>query len=112
MQRNLAAATTGAYFGVMEAQQLLEVAKRRLDNAIVSHDIAASGYRQGLNDALDLYLARNQVERQQANYAQQKQTLTETIADLQLSLARYPDERMVIPGVLPVMTDPIPSGLP
>ena len=112
VQRNLAAATTGAYFGVMEARQLLEVAQRRLDNAIQSHDIAASGYRQGLNDALDLYLARNQVERQQANFAQQQQTLTEAIADLQLSLARYPDGRMEMPGALPVLTDPIPSGLP
>jgi len=112
VERDLAAVTTSAYFGVMEAKQLLEVARRRLDNAIQSHDIVASGYRQGLNDALDLYLARNQVERQQANFAQQEQTLTETIADLQLSLARYPDGRMDMPGELPVMTDPIPSGLP
>jgi NodT family efflux transporter outer membrane factor (OMF) lipoprotein len=101
VQRNLAAATTGAY--VMEAKQLLEVARRRLDNAIESHDIVASGYRQGLNDALDLYLARNQVERQQANFAQQQQTLTETI---------YPDGRIEMPGALPVIMDPIPSGLP
>ena len=112
VQRNLAAATTAAYFEVMEAKQLLEVAQRRLDNAIESHDIVASGYRQGLNDALDLYLARNQVERQQANYAQKEQAVSETIADLQLSLARYPDGRMEIPGMLPVLTKPIPSGLP
>jgi NodT family efflux transporter outer membrane factor (OMF) lipoprotein len=112
VQRNLAAATTAEYFGVMEAMQLLEVAQRRLDNAIQSHDIVASGYRQGLNDALDLYLARNQVERQQANYAQKEQAVSESIADLQLSLARYPDGRMEIPGMLPVLTEPIPSGLP
>ena len=112
VERDLAAATTSAYFGVMEAKQLLEVARRRLDNAIQTHDIVASGYRQGLNDALDLYLARNTVERQQANLAQKEQTLTETVADLQLSLARYPDGRMNMPGELPVMTDPIPSGLP
>ena len=112
VQRNLAATTTAAYFEVMEAKQLLEVAQRRLDNAIESHDIVASGYRQGLNDALDLYLARNQVERQQANYAQKEQAVSETIADLQLSLARYPDGRMEIPGMLPVLTKPIPSGLP
>jgi len=112
VQRNLAAATSGAYFDVMEARQLLEVAQRRLDNATQSHDIVASGYRMGLNDALDLYLARNQIERQQANFAQQEQVLTETIADLQLSLARYPDGRMQVSGALPVITDPIPSGLP
>ncbi len=112
VQRNLAAVTTAAYFGVMVAKQLLDVAQRRLDNAIESHDIVASGYRQGLNDALDLYLARNQIERQQANYAEKEQAVTETIADLQLSLARYPDGRMEIPGMLPVLTEPIPSGLP
>jgi NodT family efflux transporter outer membrane factor (OMF) lipoprotein len=112
VQRNLAAATTGAYFGVMQAKQLLEVAQRRLDNAIESHDIVASGYRQGLNDALDLYLARNQVERQQANYAEKEQAVIETIADLQLSLARYPDGRLEMPGMLPVLNEPIPSGLP
>ncbi len=111
-QRNLVATTAAAYFRVIEAKQLLEVARRRLENAIESHDIVASGYRQGLNDALDLYLARNQVERQQANYAQQEQTVAEASADLQLSLARYPSGDIELPGTLPVLTDPIPAGLP
>lgn len=111
-ERNLAAATAGAFFDVMQAKQLLEVAKRRLDIAIESHDIVASGYRQGLNSALDLYLARNQVEREEAAYAQQEQTNAESVADLQLALARYPDGRMEIEGELPVLSDPLPSGLP
>jgi multidrug efflux system outer membrane protein len=111
-ERDLAAATAGAFFEVLEAKQLLEVAKRRLDNTTVTQDIVESGYRQGLNDALDLYLAKNQVERQKASYAQQEQTLVETIADLQLALARYPDGHMQIEQELPVITDPIPAGLP
>ena len=111
-ERDLAAATAGAFFQVLEAKQLLEVAERRLDNTIVTQEIVESGYRQGLNDALDLYLAKNQVERQEASYAQQEQTLTETIADLQLALARYPDGHMVIEQELPIITDPIPAGLP
>lgn len=111
-ERNLAAQTAGAFFNVMQARQLLEVARRRLDIAEESHDIVASGYRQGLNSALDLYLARNQVERDEAGYAQQEQTYSESVADLQLSLARYPDGRMDIDGELPVITDPLPTGLP
>ncbi len=111
-ERDLAAATAGAFFEVLEAKQLLEVSKRGLDSTIVTQDIVASGYRQGLNDALDLYLAKNQLERAQASYAQQEQTLVETIADLQLGLARYPDGRMLIEQELPVITDPIPAGLP
>ena len=84
VERSLAATTAAGFFRVMEAKQLLGVAKRRLDNAVESHDIVASGYRQGLNDALDLYLARSQVERQEASYAQQEQILFETTAHQQL----------------------------
>ena len=112
VERDIAAATASSIFDVLESKQLLQVAQRRLDNAIESHDIVASGYRQGLNDALDLYLARNQVERQQANFAQQQQTYTESVADLQLTLARYPDGAMQLDGELPVIADPVPAGLP
>lgn len=111
-ERNLAIATAAAVFRVMEAKQLLQVAQRRLDNAIQSHDIVSSGYRQGLNDALDLYLARNQMEQQVANFAQQEQLVTEVTADLQLALAQYPDGRLAIEGELPIITEPIPVGLP
>ncbi len=112
VERDLAAVIAGSVFDVMEAQQLLAVARRRLDIAIESADIVASGYRQGLNDALDLYLARNQVEQQQASVAQQEQAYLEAVADLQLSLARYPDGALEIIGELPVLTQPIPAGLP
>ncbi|MGI9202929.1 MAG: efflux transporter outer membrane subunit [Woeseiaceae bacterium] len=112
VERNLAAATTGAYFDVIEAKQLLEVAVRRLDIAEESMDIVSSGYRQGLNDALDLYQARSEVEREQAGYAQQEQTYAEAVTTLQLGLARYPDGRLTLDGELPVISAPIPAGLP
>ncbi|MCB1844165.1 MAG: TolC family protein, partial [Halioglobus sp.] len=112
VERGIAATTARQYFNVMEAKQLLEVARRRLSNVTESHDIVASGYRQGLNDALDLYLARNQVERERANFSSQEQKLLESIADLQISLARYPDGNMPIDTELPVLADPVPTGLP
>lgn len=111
-ERTLAASTTTAYFNVAEAKQLLRVAERRLEIARDSHDIVASGYRQGLNDALDLYLARNQVEREEASYAQQEQSYAESVTALQLSLARYPDGRMTVDMELPVIGTPIPTGMP
>jgi NodT family efflux transporter outer membrane factor (OMF) lipoprotein len=111
-ERTVAATTASQYFNVIEAGQLLEVARNRLDNAIASHEIVSSGYRQGLNDALDLYLARDQVERERANLAQQEQAHLEATAALQLSLARYPDGDIGISGELPVIAEPIPVGLP
>ena len=112
VERNVATATASAYFNAMEAKQLLDVAQRRLDNATSSQEIVASGYRQGLNDALDLYLARNQVEREEANYALAEQNQSEAVASLQRSLARYPDGEMEIPDELPVIEAPIPTGMP
>lgn len=111
-ERNLAGTAVAQYFDVMEATQLLAVAERRLEIAMESRDIVASGYRQGLNDALDLYLARNQVEREVANRAQQEQSRLEAVAALQLSLGRYPDGSLSFPGELPVPVDAIPTGLP
>jgi len=111
-QRTLAATTSRAVFTALEARQLMEVARSRLDNTINSRGIVERGYRQGLNDALDLYLAKNQVEREQAGYAQQQQAYIEAIADLQLDLARYPDGNMQLNGELPVIVDPLPAGLP
>lgn len=112
LERDVAALTATAVFEAMEAKQLLAVAERRLDNALESRDIVASGYRQGLNDALDLYLARSQVERQVANVAQSRQDLLEVVTNLQLVLARYPDGSMAIDAELPVINDPLPTGLP
>lgn len=112
VERDIAGSTASQLFNVMEAAQLLRVAERRLENVVESHDIVSSGYRQGLNDALDLYFARNQLELQQANFAQQQQLLLEAITDLQLSLARYPDGQMPMPGELPIIDDAIPAGMP
>jgi len=109
---NVAGTTARQYFDVLEATQLLTLARSRLENTQASHDIVASGYRQGLNDALDLYLARNQVERERANLAQQEQSLREAMSALQLSLARYPHGEVDFSGELPVLTDPVPTGLP
>lgn len=112
VERSVAAETAAQYFDVIQANQLLAVAERRLANTVQSRNIVESGYRQGLNDALDLYLARNQVERERANLVLQEQNRQEAVADLQLSLARYPDGKLDIGGELPVPAGTIPAGLP
>ena len=110
--RDLAARTAGAMFDALEARALLELAGMRLDNARQSRDIVASGYRQGLNDALDLYLANNQLEQEEAALAAQSQVVFESFAELQLAMGRYPSGDMPLPGELPVITDAVPVGLP
>ena len=112
VERETAASVASAYFSVAAARELLDLAGRRLGNAVQSHDIVASGYRQGLNDALDLYLAKNQVEREESLLADRRQQILERVADLQLLLGRYPDGDMTTLEKLPVIVDPIPAGVP
>jgi NodT family efflux transporter outer membrane factor (OMF) lipoprotein len=111
-ERALAASTVKTVFDVRLQSQLSGVADRRLDNVTQSKQVVESGYRQGLNDALDLYLARNQVERQQANLAAQRQRVLESSATLQLALARYPDGGLPAANTLPVISEGVPAGLP
>lgn len=111
-RRELASQTAAGAFDAIEARSLLELAKRRLENSRQSQDIVASGYRQGLNDALDLYLANNQVEQEQAILAAQRQVVVESIAALQLTMGRYPSGDMPLPSDLPILRDAIPVGMP
>lgn len=112
LRRSLVADTARAWYRVLETRQLLAVAEQRLENARQSLDIVASGYRQGLNEALDLYLARNTFEQQMANVAEQRQLLLEAGAALQLLGAQYPDGVVVAGGELPLVSDDVGAGVP
>ncbi len=111
-RHNLAASISHAWFNVISADQLLLLFRERLANLRVDMDIIERGYNQGLNSALDVYLARATVDQERARIAQQEQLLSENKVALQLLLAGYPDGRLQIGKTLPVIELPIPMGLP
>ena len=108
----LAADVASAWYRVIAAQQLFDLFDQRRDSLEQSFDIINRGYQQGINNALDVYLARTSVEGERARVAQQMQILDEAVADLQLLLARYPDGDWFIGKSLPSIETPIPTGLP
>ena len=112
VRRRLVANTASAYFGAIESAELLELAQRRLANAVESHDIVNRGYLAGINEALDLYLARNQVESAESRLADRQQVLLERISALQLILGRYPDGNLMLEPALPVLSGSIATGVP
>ena len=111
-RRTLAANTARQWYNAIEAKQLLSLFQNRLENLSQSADIVESGYRQGINEALDVFLAQNTVEQQQANVANQQQLLLENVGNLQQLLARYPDGSMEVSTQLPEIETDIPAGLP
>ncbi|MEM7283898.1 MAG: TolC family protein, partial [Pseudomonadota bacterium] len=111
-RRVLAANTARQWYNSIEAKQLLGLFQERLANLSESADIIENGYRQGINEALDVFLAQNSVEQEEANVDSQQQLLLENIAQLQRFLARYPDGNMEVSKTLPVIDSTIPVGLP
>ncbi len=111
-RRNIAADTASLGFEAISARQLLALFERRLESLQVTYEIVDGSYRRGLGNALDVYLAQNALEQQRDVVAQQRQAVFETTASLEFALGRYPDGRMDLPESMPVLTTPIPPGLP
>lgn len=86
----LAAQISQGWFAVQEAELLLQLHRQRSENLASDLEIIESGYRQGLYEALDLYLARNDLSAQQATVAQQQLTRAAASRALEELLGRYP----------------------
>lgn len=109
----LAADVATGWFDTIANTRLEALLEQRLDN--VSADLASleQGYRRGLNAALDVYLSRNTVADSRASLAQQRQSLQEATASLQLLLARYPGGSALEAGATLPELDPVtPAGSP
>ena len=108
----LAASLATNWFALQEARILLELYTQRRDNLQENLEIIESGYRQGLNEALDLYLARNDLNAEAARVVQQQQTLNELQRELERQLGRYPSALLTTGGSLPLIDSEIPAGQP
>lgn len=101
-----------ACFKVIESNQLTQLYQQRADNTQQNLDIIESGYQQGLNSALDVYLSRNEVNSELSRTVEQKATKIEAIRSLELLLGDYPKGALAIDASLPLLNSDIPTGLP
>ncbi len=111
-EQQLVANVAGSAFEVAAAIQLQTLYERRLDNLTQSLDVIDRGYRSGLNSALDVYLARNTLEQERANVANQSQLRRQATASLELLLADYPDGQLDVGEALPEPVGPVAAGAP
>lgn len=79
----LVADVVSAYYKVVTSQELVKLYERRTDNAKVSFEIIESGYFQGLNTALDVYLTQNEYYNEQSNLHGQRSQLNTDIRQLE-----------------------------
>ncbi len=112
LKQQLAANIATQWYNLLAADQLTRLFQHRLVNLQQDLDIINNGYQQGINSALDVYLARTTVAQEQAQVAQQQQQLLEAKTNLQLLLGRRPGQPLPIDKKLPVLQSSIPTGLP
>lgn len=108
----LVAQTANAWYDILAAKNLLTLYEQRSKNLRSNLEVIESGYDQGLNSALDVYLTRSMVDQSDALIVAQEQNLNEAEQALQLLLGRYPDGRTELTSDFPVLVESVPAGLP
>lgn len=111
-RQQLVADVVRAWFNVITQQKLLALFEQRASLAERNVDIIEAGYRQGLNEALDVYLTRNELNNERSRIAAQKAEYLQSVRILERLLGDYPSAELVVSAELPLLKQSIPLGLP
>lgn len=103
---------TQQWFNLIFTQSQYELIEKRKANLQENLDIIEDGYNQGVNQPLDVYLARADVARAKASAQENLTSLKNAQRDLELSLGRYPAADIVANGDLSFASTPVPAGMP
>jgi NodT family efflux transporter outer membrane factor (OMF) lipoprotein len=111
-KQQLVADVITTWFSVIEANQLVALYQQRSYNTQQNLLIIESGYQQGLNSALDVYLTRNEVNTELSRTSEQKSKKILAIRQLEKLLGQYPEGKLFVDADLPLLNSEIPLGLP
>ncbi|MBU2893333.1 TolC family protein [Colwellia sp. D2M02] len=100
------------WFDVIEADKLLKLYQNRVANSRQNLAIIEAGYQAGLSEALDVYLARNELNNELTRVADQQVAKIKVIRQLERLTGEYPQGDLLVEANLPLLTDEIPMGLP
>lgn len=108
--------TATAWFNLIAAQQQVILYQQRLLNLQNNLSIVESQYRSGLSTALNVYLARNDLEQEQATLLENQQILADSKRALNLLIGDYPiantyNTIFSLPHIHSSIVDTLPSKL-
>lgn len=109
---SLAANVARRWFDVIAAQAQTRLARDTVESFSKSLDTIENRYRQGIGDALDVRLARNNLAAARANLAQRRRQQRNLTRALETLAGRYPAALAEPPDTLPDITSAVPAGLP
>lgn len=109
----LAASVCRAWFNLQEAEALLALSRQRVENLQANLELIEQRYNAGLVQALDLYLARNNLAVEQAQAAVQAEVRGMRSRVLEQLLGdAYPGGDLAADSALPAVPDMPALGLP
>lgn len=100
------------YAQAIEAEQLYQLFTKRSQNTQQNLDIIESGYKGGLNSALDVYLSRNELNSDLAQVFQQEATRASAIRDIENLLGKYPSGLLSLSESIPNIDNKLQAWLP
>lgn len=112
MQQQLIANVISSYVTLLQNQSLHTLFERRVTASEQNLDTIEFGYRQGINSALDVYLARNELSSEIARLASQKALLTQSQTALEVLLGRLPTASIILQGELQTTRFAAPTTVP
>lgn len=101
-----------AYANASRAFQRVQLSQQQMTNSRQNLDIIENGYKSGLNESLDVYLARNEFNNDSANLAANQQALNETTRALNRVLGLYPSANIDVSRILRLPTSDVGTGVP
>ncbi|WP_282166325.1 TolC family protein [Shewanella japonica] len=101
-----------AYYKVVTSAELVKLFERRTENAKLNFEIIESGYLQGLNESLDVYLTQNEYHSEKSNLLSQRSQHNQDIRTLERLLGGYPAGKLLIDEKLPLLPQGIKIGVP
>ena len=116
-QNTLISQIVSAWYAQQQAQTLLSLYQVRAASLTNSLEIINDSYQLGLTQALDVYLAQNEVSSELARISVQHQTVIERQRDIQLLVADYPtgqlpkDNALSLPHFVSQSIAELPSSI-
>lgn len=111
-KQQLVVDVVSTWLAVIEAEKLLALYQKKLENYRKNLIIIESGYNSGLTAALDVYLTRNDLNSAVTEVLSQEVVKIKLVRQLERLVGGYPAGTLNIDAQLPLVEDDIPLGLP
>ena len=109
---SLAGRTSKSWFDTVEAELQVKLAEDTLESFEDNLEVVEERFRRGISRALDVRLTRTNVAAARSNLHSRMRLRDLEVRTLEVIMGRYPAYKLALASDLPVITQPVPAGLP